>query len=355
MSLWKKKIEILEPERDDLTKVASFLSSCGLRLEQGLEKTVVIKQEDKIIGTGSIEGKVLKCIAVAPEFRGAGILNTIITKLKKILFKQDQKRSFVYTKREYTNQFQSLGFKKLAGVGDYPIFLEDDTVAGIEDFQTQLKGKVDKKTVQCKMHNWEKKQTAALVMNCNPLTKGHLYLIKKAAAENELVFIFILREDRSFFPFQVRYELVKQGVKELENVLVFSGGDYVLSYATFPNYFLNQSEEKGQIEQFSALDAQLFGKYIAKLLAINKRYVGNEPYSEVTSIYNQALQEYLFQYGVQVKKIKRKEFKGQPISASRVREYIKAGNWEEIKEIVPAVTYNFLKNKVNSGGGLNES
>ena len=48
----------------------------------------------------------------------------------------------------------------------------------------------------------------AAVMNCNPFTNGHRYLVETAASQCELLHLFVLSEDRSAFPAQVRYEPV---------------------------------------------------------------------------------------------------------------------------------------------------
>ena len=51
------------------------------------------------------------------------------------------------------------------------------------------------------------------------------------------------------------------------------------------------------------------------------------------------------EYGIELREIPRKESDGQVISASRVRKYLEEGKWDEIKEIVPVTTYNFLYEK----------
>ena len=46
----------------------------------------------------------------------------------------------------------------------------------------------------------EAPKVAAIVMNANPFTLGHQYLVEKAAAENDLVHLFMVSEDASLFP-----------------------------------------------------------------------------------------------------------------------------------------------------------
>ena len=179
-----------------------------------------------------------------------------------------------------------------------------------------------------------------IVMNCNPFTYGHQYLIEKAAKENEEVLIFVVEEDKSVFPFSVRYNLVKEGTAHLNNVKVLPGSEYIISSATFPNYFLRKEDDS--LIEYTKLDATIAGKQFGKKLNINKRYIGEEPYCKVTKKYNETLMEILPQYGMEVVLVPRKEIEEIAISASIVREKIKNGEIEELRSLVPETTFNFL-------------
>ena len=181
---------------------------------------------------------------------------------------------------------------------------------------------------------------AMIVMNCNPFTFGHQYLIEKAASENNEVLIFIVEEDKSSFPFKDRIELVKQGTSHIKNVKVIPGTEYLISSATFPNYFLRQEDDF--LIEYTKLDAAICGSQFGKKLNINRRYVGDEPYCKVTNRYNESLKEILPTYGVEVVVVPRKELNGKAISASTVREYIKEDKIQELKDLVPQTTYDFL-------------
>ena len=117
-------------------------------------------------------------------------------------------------------------------------------------------------------------------MNCNPFTYGHQYLIEYASKQMELVYVFVVEEDRSFFKFCDRYEMVQKGTKDLLNVFVVPSGKWVLSYMTMPVYF--EKENKQDIKVDAQLDLEIFGRYIAPALGITKRFVGEEPYDSVT-------------------------------------------------------------------------
>lgn len=54
-------------------------------------------------------------------------------------------------------------------------------------------------------------KSGAIVMNCNPFTKGHRYLIEQALKTVEYLYIFVVEEDKSYFKFQDRLKMVKGG------------------------------------------------------------------------------------------------------------------------------------------------
>ena len=163
-----------------------------------------------------------------------------------------------------------------------------------------------------------------------------------AAKENDVLHLFVLTEDLSAFPSAVRKDLVKKGTKHLENVYVHDTGDYMVSAKTFPSYFLKEDEDVTRVQ--ATLDALIFKNYIAKALGITKRYVGEEPLSFATNIYNQALKD-VFQDDLELVILKRKEMGEGVISASRVRALLKQGNLQDVKELVPETTYDFLLSK----------
>ena len=180
----------------------------------------------------------------------------------------------------------------------------------------------------------------ALVMNCNPFTKGHQYLIEAAAKECQRVYVFVLSEDKSQFSAKDRMEMVKLGTSHIPNVTVLPTGPYLISSATFPTYFLKDRESAQQVH--CLLDIEIFCRYYAPRLGISRRYVGTEPLSPMTAQYNEALKENLPQKGIRVIEVPRLEL-DVPISASAVRTALKAGDENTLKAILPQSTYDYLK------------
>ena len=115
-----------------------------------------------------------------------------------------------------------------------------------------------------------------IVMNCNPFTLGHLHLVQVASLIVDRLYVFVVSEDRSEIASEDRLRLVKEGTSGLANVIVIPGGKFVLSAATFPEYFTKNEKKHAQIDMSMELD--IFGSAIAPRLHITIRFVGEEPH-----------------------------------------------------------------------------
>jgi hypothetical protein len=181
----------------------------------------------------------------------------------------------------------------------------------------------------------------AVVMNCNPFTNGHKYLIEYASSQVKTLFLFLLQEDKSFFPFADRFILAVKGTKHLGNVIVIPSGKFIISSATFRDYFNKEINQDIAID--ASLDLDVFGKFIGPALGIKKRFVGREPFCQITNQYNEQMKKLLPQHGINVFEIERKTSdNGLAISASYVRKLLKEKNFEGIKSITPPSTYEYL-------------
>lgn len=185
------------------------------------------------------------------------------------------------------------------------------------------------------------KKVGSIVMNCNPFTLGHRYLIEQALHKVDIIYIFVVEEDKSYFSFEDRIKMVKIGTRDLDNVIVIPSGKYILSAATLPGYF--EKEDNEEVEFDAVNDLELFCKYIAPFFNINIRFAGEEPIDIVTNKYNETMKAILPEYGMDFVEIQRKSLRGEVISASRVRKYIKNHEYEKIKQLVMPQVYDYLQ------------
>ncbi|MGC9779914.1 MAG: [citrate (pro-3S)-lyase] ligase [Candidatus Heimdallarchaeota archaeon] len=328
------------PTKKQRGRFKKFLAQQGLEYEDSVEMTLKVADEatGEMVGTGSIEGKVIKCMAIDSKRRGEGLSAHVLSVLVKEQFNRGRTHIFVFTSPkniEETSGNVFVGFRIVTKTDDI-VLLEMGTT-NIDNYLEELKFKT--RGIQESVNG----SIGAIIVNCNPFTLGHQFIIETAASECEFLYIFVVSEDRSLFPTNVRLKLVKSGTNHLSNVMVLEGGDYIISQATFPRYFLKDCDDLALAQ--ARLDVMIFGEYIAPTLGIDRRYVGEEPYCALTKSYNQAMKEILIPKGVELQIIPRKEIEGEVISASKVRTLIHENKIYETMNLVPPSTYNFLISK----------
>ena len=309
--------------------VDELLAAEGIRRDANLDYTCgMYDDEMNLIATGSCFGNTLRCMAVSHTHQGEGLMNSIVSHLIEVQFSRGNTHLFLYTKCDSARFFGDLGFYEIARINGQIVFMENKRT-GFSSYLNSLEKQKESAP-----------RIAALVMNANPFTLGHQYLVEKAASENDILHLFIVSEDASLIPFSVRKKLVMEGTAHLKNIRYHDSGPYIISNATFPSYF--QKDEQAVIKSHAMLDLTVFTK-IASALGINRRYVGEEPTSLVTGIYNQIMSEKLPENGIECVIVPRKENKGAVISASTVRQALKEENWPLLAELVPETTLNYFK------------
>lgn len=211
-----------------------------------------------------------------------------------------------------------------------------------EDDKDKIKNYIAEVKDKWEIHN-QSGINGAIVMNCNPFTLGHQYLIEYAAKKVDRLYIFVVQEDKSEFPFHDRFELVKKGTQHLKNVIAAPSGEFILSNETFQAYFKRSLIQEKKVD--ASKDLEIFARYIARELNIQYRFVGEEPIDKVTEQYNKQMKAILGEFGIEVIIIPRKEMDGKVISASRVRALLAAGNMEAVRGMLPENTYKYLNNR----------
>ena len=99
----------------------------------------------------------------------------------------------------------------------------------------------------------------AVLMNCNQFTLGHRYLIEQASKIVDHLYVFVVEEDKSFFPFSDKIRLVKEGNADLKNIRVIPIGKYMIWLLTFPGYFV-KDDKTDKISIDCSKEITIFGK-----------------------------------------------------------------------------------------------
>ena len=304
-----------------------LLRSSGLTPDSQIDCTLLIWDNSDLIATGSRYGNILKCIAVDSNRQGEDLTATILTQLRKDALQAGYRHLFLYTKPQNRLMFSSLFFYPIAATDS--VLLMENQQKGIVNFLEDLDiAPADG-------------ITGSIVMNCNPFTLGHRYLVEQAAKECDRLLVFVLSEDRSYFKTTDRMAMVKAGIADLSNVTVLPTGPYLISSATFPTYFLKAQTDTLNIQ--CQLDVAVFGSHFVPKFGITNRFVGSEPFCPVTSAYNQTLRQLLPAYGVSLHEIPRLEAGSTPISATNVRKLVEEKNEDGVRALVPDSTFYYLK------------
>lgn len=319
-------------------KVEDFLGSNGLRLEEVDLYRAILDGDGRILAGGGLSRDIIKCIAVTEEARSAGLSAPLISQLISEAAQRGFTNVKVFTKPENRTVFESLGFRLLA-IAPKAILLENGQ--GLDAYCRYLRS-----------HPAQ----GVIVMNANPFTLGHQYLLEQAAValsgdihsstplsvrweESRRITVIPVKEDRSRFPYFGRLEMIRRGCEGLVDVV--DGSDYQISAATFPTYFLKDLSDAAETQM--RLDLDLFGRHIAPALGAKVRFVGTEPDDPLTARYNALMKEMLPSYGVQVVEVPRLTDAEGAVSASRVRACLANGEYKAAAALTPPSTHPYLK------------
>lgn len=318
---------------EDRRALGAFLERHSLTWGEDAAYTVAFFADGAMVGTGSLAGHVIKYLAVEPSLRGEGLAARVVSRLESHAALQGIANPFIFTSPDNAPVFLSLGYRIIGQVPEAVMLLEKGD--GMAQWCRALRRTAEER-------DWSGSgMMSALVMNCNPFTLGHLHLVRTASQASGHVFLFAVSEDASVFPTAVRHRLIREETADLPNVTVVPGAAYLVSRATFPSYFLKGAASQAT-ELHARLDAEIFGRAIAPAIGAAVRYVGTEPYCEVTATYNRVMQEELPRHGIRVVEVPRLAIDGEAVSASAVRRHIREGDWPAALRLVPPHTAAYL-------------
>lgn len=297
------------------SKVADFLAANGLEPSALPPYMAALTDDDgRIMACAGLDGRVIKCVAVSDALRGENAAGSLIGHVLSHALSEGCDNVFVFTKPEHRTVFTALGFS-LVAESPGAILLENDAKA-LRRYADNLK------RIASPGRN------AAIVMHANPPTRGHLHLISEALREYDRLYVILLADNPSTrFPYAERKSMLQAALPEPERVTIIPGGDYNISAATFPDYFIKSVGSR--TEAYAGIDADIFARVTAPALGVSCRYVGTEPSDRLTALYNDVLLSRLPASGVEVRVCPRIEDSGSPISASSVRALIGEGRGAE--------------------------
>jgi len=303
-----------------------LVESQGLRFEEGCDDLVGLYEAGRLVATAARAGAVLKMFAIDPAHQGGETLGALATELTRLGRAAGEEGFFVFTRPEHAVSFEALRFRLLA-THERAALLEHG--GGLDRYLARHAALA------------RPGRNGAAVVNGNPFTLGHLHLVETGSRQVDTFYLFVVREDRSVFPFAARYRLAAEATRHLGNVVLLDTGPYAVSAATFPTYFLKRLDEVATAQM--QLDARVFAAHLAPPFRIRTRFVGEEPFDATTAAYNRTMREVLPQYGVALVEIPRRAGPDGPVSATRVRDALARRDFDAIGRMVPAPTLDYLR------------
>lgn len=313
-----RELDILRERAD----IDAFYTRAGIRLDAGITYLAGAYEGETLLALGGTAGGAIRSLAVSENARGEGLLAMLATHLYKKLKSEGVPNVFVVTKPDYAPLFASLCFVERVRTTDAALL--ESRADGLPRFLGALP-----------------KADGAIVMNADPFTNGHRYLVETAASQCSRLLVLVLSADAAHVPAAARLALVERGCADLSGVFVRPGGDYVISGATFPDYFFKTKSEA--MLAHARLDAALFAEQIAPACGIRVRFVGEEPLDPMTAAYNETLLAVLPPRGIALRVVPRKTLDGEPVSASRVRALWRAGDVSGVAPLVPPATLDYIR------------
>ena len=318
-------------------QIEMFLQTNGLRYDDvDYYAAIVDESSDEMIAGGGLKGSVIKCVAVADGHKGEAVANVIVSHLIAKANAEGCQCVKLYTKPDNRQLFESLSFRLIAESPN--AILMETGVGGIEKYSEELRVKSEELKNDESVVSNARKPIGVIVMNANPFTLGHRFLVEQSSELVERLYVVVVREDCSMFSYNERKAMVSQGVRDIGNVVVVDGSDYAVSAATFPTYFLKQLSDATDTQII--LDLDLYRRRIAPALGATIRFFGSEPTDPLTRRYNELMHQQLGEEHVH--EIQRKQQEGSAISASRVRKAMMEGCiWDAI-QLVPPTTIPYI-------------
>ncbi len=308
-----------------LERLGRFLERQGFDYGGGVDFTVLVLDGDEIVATASLDGNLVRYVAVAWTHQGCGLAAAAVSEVVNRAAELGRNRLFLFAPPRARRVFSSLGFHEVARTGE--AVLMENARGGLARYVRSLE-KPKAGVAGC------------VVANCDPFTNGHLHLIETAARDCDIVHVFLTADSgERELPCETRRQLALAGTRHLENVVVQPAGQYFIPPHAFPDFF---AEERLAENVRRDLDTALFADGIAGPLGIVRRYVGRKPSVAAALARGPSLRRALSGKGIEVIEVDRLEIGGAPVTGARVRSLCLRGKWDEVAKLVPPSTHAYL-------------
>ncbi len=320
--------------------VEAFLQDNALRLDDVDYYAGVFRVDgDEMLAGGGLKGSVVKCLAVRSDCRDEALSCRMVSHLVSVANAAGHQVVRLFTKPSNRMVFESMSFRLLAEAPE--AILMETGVGGIDAYRRYL-GSVRDAVATAP----DAGKAGVIVMNANPFTLGHRYLVEQAAQNVARLYVIAVKEEASLFSSDERLAMIRSGVAHINNVTVCEGSDYAVSATTFPTYFLKRLSDASDTQMM--LDIDLFRRHIAPALGATVRFVGSELTDMLTRRYNEIMKQMLPRVveteRLTVQKAPREAVGDTPaaVSASLVRAAMGRHSLWEAASMVPQTSVPYI-------------
>lgn len=329
--------QVYPDDKRGFDEIRAFLHRNELNMDDHAKVFIVVRDEERIVACGGVADGIIVCVAIDDDYRGQGIALSLASALIHLANTMGYSQLFIFTKPENEELFSGCGFYSLAQVAGQVVLMENSATR-IRQYMASLAAL-----------RQPGEKIGSVVMNANPFTRGHRYLVEAALSRCDWLHLFVVSEDVSRFSYADRLRLVREGTADLSRLTVHEGSRYIISRATFPCYFLKVQNIVHQCHM--ELDLTMFRQYIAPPLGITHRFAGSEPHCIVTNYYNQNMREWLSSPRIAAPpvafvEIPRIKHQADYISASKVRALLDERKFDRVRDYVPETTWRFLQDSL---------
>jgi [citrate (pro-3S)-lyase] ligase len=209
---------------------------------------------------------------------GEGLSLKLLTELLTLAYELGRSELFLFTKPCNAALFSGAGFWPIAQAGDRAVLMENS------------RERLTRYCRQLAMYRQPGRKIGAIVMNANPFTLGHRWLVEQAARQCDWLHLFVVKEDASVFTYQDRFANRKRDCRHRQSDAASRFGISHLA-GDVPRLL---PQRAGVVDDcHSQIDLQLFRERLAPALQITHRFVGTEPLCSLTRHYNQRMKALL--------------------------------------------------------------
>lgn len=264
-------------DENSINQVAAFLGMLNLKYERSVEYTIVIMLEEceEIIGTGSFQGNIIKCIGISPDYQSEGLGAEILTALVQELYERGRTHILVFTKPDNTVIFTGIGFKEIISYENIVTMLELGSPS-LGDFLNDLEKNADRN-----ISNPPSVFLKADLLNEEIIQKLHL-----KTEDCEMVYVFIK---------DIPDERMRRLLEKNANLKILLSPEYLVCENEMPSYFLGNITEDKIFYITGGLFAGFFARYISSNLSSTRFLV---PESNFKSIFTESLKKNLTGFGI---------------------------------------------------------